>query len=94
MNWKQVTFLSALVALTVGVVWWVSHQSTAPQNYRWFARKIPQQQRANEKLRRQNQHLRRKVMALRYDHRTIAREIREQLSLSKKGELIIYLPRK
>ncbi len=93
MTSKQLLFLAGLLAITWGVVWWVSHQSTAPQNYRWFVKKIPQQRAINQKLVQQNQHLQRKSMALRYDHRTIAREIRDQLSLSKKGELIIYLPR-
>lgn len=94
MTGKQILFLAGLLAVTGGVVWWVSHQSTAPQNYRWFVKKIPQQRKTNQMLVQRNQSLQRKIMALRYDHRTIAREIRDQLSLSKKGELIIYLPRK
>lgn len=94
MTKKQLLFLAGLLAVTWGMVWWVSHQSTAPQNYRWFVEKIPQQQATNQALVQKNQYLQRKIMALRYDHRTIAREIRDQLSLSKKGELIIYLPRK
>lgn len=94
MSWKQVTFLIGLVVATWGVVWWVSHQSKAPHNYRWFVKELPKQKSVNQQLKRKNQHLRRKVMALRYDQRTIAREIRDQLSLSKKGEVILYLPKK
>lgn len=92
MSGKQMLFLVGLGIATWVVVSWVSHQSKAPHNYRWFINEIPKQQQTNRQLELENHQMRRKVMALRYDHRTIAREVRDRLTLFKKGEWIVHLP--
>lgn len=94
MSAKQALFLGLLVMVTWGVVRWVSYQSNAPRNYRWFVNEIPKQQETNRQLELQNHQLRGKIKALLYDHRSIAREVRDRLTLFKKGELVIHLPPK
>ena len=85
--------LLLLFCCSLGSSWWLLYHSKAAKNHKWFQQKVVQQQKQNADLKRHNQLLKRRVMALKYDHRVIERTARDHLSLTREGEIILILPR-
>lgn len=93
MTRAQGWILTVLVAFTVVSYGWISRYSTGLHSYHWFQKQIEQQKKTNVSIRRENAQLRKEVTALRYDHRLIEREARDLLALTRKGEIVVHLPR-
>ena len=93
MTWKDIGILVLLMGVAGAAVWWVVCESPGPREYRWFVEQISLQRAKVKRMMATNRLLQRRITALRYDHRAIAREARDQLSLSRQGEIVLYLPR-
>ncbi|HAA58431.1 MAG TPA: hypothetical protein DCE42_26950 [Myxococcales bacterium] len=90
---KQKWVLLAMMVGTLFVSWTLVKNSSALRNYRWFKAKVVEQKKITAKEQSINEQLRRKVVALQYDHRVIERVARDHLSLTREGEIIVILPR-
>ena len=84
-----------LVLMSFSVVGWgvyTFRYSKAVQNHRWFQAKVLHQSKINRKEEQINWELRRYITALRYDHRVIDQAARDQLTLTRDGEIVVILP--
>lgn len=84
MTWKHYLFLLVLVSGTSGMVW----QATSPKGYLWYPRRIEKKKENIEKIKRQNNHLQKMILAFMHDKRIIARYARDKLGWVFEGEHI------
>ena len=87
----QKTILVVLTLITLGTGILVANSESGWGHYLWFRDSLQKQQKLNEKMAQENIRLRKKVMALRYDRRVIERDVRDLLSLTRDGEIIVIL---
>lgn len=88
----QKWFLVLLMGGSLTFSWSIITKSQATHNYQWFKQKSATLREKTIKERKLNEKLKRRIMALRYDHRIIEQTIRDHLSLTREDEIIIVLP--
>ncbi|MCB9637863.1 MAG: septum formation initiator family protein [Myxococcales bacterium] len=86
-------FLLSCLALTAAYGWWVTHPMGAQRHYKQLRAQITKQEQKNHQARKENDVLRRKIMALRYDQRAAEQAARDHLFLAKPNEVVVICPK-
>jgi cell division protein FtsB len=89
----RILFLLACVAITATYGWWVTHPAGAQRRYQELRTQLTKQHQQNHFARQENDVLRRKITALRYDQRAAEQAARDHLFLTKPNEIIVICPK-
>ncbi len=90
--WQKL-FLAFATIVTFALSWSLWNNPRALRNYQLFKEKAAQLQMKVQREQAINEHLKRRIMAMQYDHRIIEQAIRDHLSFVRKGESVVILPR-
>ncbi|GEM_PF-2410986 len=89
----RILFLLSCMAITAAYGWWVTHPTGPQRSYQQMRAQINQQHQQNHFARRENDVLRRKITALRYDQRAAEQAARDHLFLTKPNEIVVICPK-